>query len=330
MPIEQQRRETVLVTGAAGFIGSHAAEAFLARGYDVIGIDNFCDFYSRAAKEQNLKAVGPQLKLEEADITDGPRIHRIIQQAKPTAILHLAAMAGVRPSIERPAYYCKVNLEGTTNLLQAAVDAKSVKRFLFASSSSVYGNNPKVPFSEEDLVENPISPYAATKRAGELLCHTYWHLYKLPIFCLRFFTVYGPRQRPDLAIHKFARLIDAGKPIPVYGDGSTSRDYTFVADIVAGILGAFDHCDRYRIYNLGGSDPVTLSALIEELETAIGKKAIIDRKPAQPGDVERTFADVSRSKAELGYAPRTPLAVGLKVFAQWLKENRERYPAPVR
>lgn len=320
-------RETVLVTGAAGFIGSHAAEAFLARGYDVVGVDNFCDFYSRAWKEQNLKAVGPKLKVEEADITDGPRISALIQKVKPTAILHLAAMAGVRPSIERPSYYCKVNLEGTTNLLQASVDAKSVKRFLFASSSSVYGNNPKVPFSEEDLVENPISPYAATKRSGELLCHTYWHLYKLPIFCLRFFTVYGPRQRPDLAIHKFARLIDAGKPIPVYGDGSTSRDYTFVADIVAGILGAFDHCDRYRIYNLGGSDPVTLSTLIEELEKAIGKKAVIDRKPAQPGDVERTFADVSRSKAELGYSPRTPLPQGLKVFAQWLKENKERYPA---
>jgi UDP-glucuronate 4-epimerase len=319
-------RETVLVTGAAGFIGSHAAEAFLARGYDVVGVDNFCDFYSRSWKEQNLKSVGPKLKVEEADITDGPRISSLIQKVKPTAILHLAAMAGVRPSIERPAYYCKVNLEGTTNLLQASVDAKSVKRFLFASSSSVYGNNPKVPFSEEDLVENPISPYAATKRAGELLCHTYWHLYKLPIFCLRFFTVYGPRQRPDLAIHKFARLIDAGRPIPVYGDGSTSRDYTFVADIVAGILGALDHCDRYRIYNLGGSDPVTLATLIEELEKAIGKRAIIDRKPAQPGDVERTFADVSRSKAELGYSPKTPLPVGLKVFAQWLKENQERYP----
>lgn len=319
-------KETILVTGAAGFIASHAAEAFLARGYDVVGVDNFCDFYARSWKEQNLKAVGPKLKMEEADITDGPRMSALIQKVKPTAILHLAAMAGVRPSIERPAYYCKVNLEGTTNLLQASVDAGSVKKFLFASSSSVYGNNPKVPFSEEDLVENPISPYAATKRAGELLCHTYWHLYKMPISCLRFFTVYGPRQRPDLAIHKFARLIDAGKPIPVFGDGSTSRDYTFIADIVAGILGALDHCDRYRIYNLGGSDPVTLSTLISELEKALNKKAILDHKPSQPGDVERTFADVSRSKAELGYSPQTPLPVGLKVFVQWLKESKDRYP----
>jgi UDP-glucuronate 4-epimerase len=320
-------KETVLVTGAAGFIASHACEAFLARGYTVVGVDNFDDFYARSWKEQNLKAIGPKLKMEEADITDGPRISSIIQKVKPTAVLHLAAMAGVRPSIERPAYYCKVNLEGTTNLLQAAVDVKTVKKFLFASSSSVYGNNPKVPFSEEDDVENPISPYAATKRAGELLCHTYWHLYKLPISCLRFFTVYGPRQRPDLAIHKFARLIDAGKPIPVFGDGSTSRDYTFVADIIAGILAALDRCTQYRIYNLGGSDPVTLSTLISELEKAIGKKAIITRKPSQPGDVERTFADVSRSNAELGYSPKTPLPIGLKVFAQWLKENKDQYPA---
>jgi UDP-glucuronate 4-epimerase len=267
-------KETILVTGAAGFIGSNAAEAFLARGYDVIGVDNFCDFYSRSWKEMNVKCVGPKLKLEEIDITDGRKISALIEKVKPTAILHLAAMAGVRPSIERPVYYSKVNIEGTTNLLQAAVDAKSVRKFLFASSSSVYGNASKVPFSEEDPVEEPISPYAATKRAGELLSYTFWHLYKLPIFCLRFFTVYGPRQRPDLAIHKFARLIDAGKPLPVFGDGTTSRDYTFVEDIVAGILAAHDRCDRYRIYNLGGNDPVTLSTLITEIEKAMGKKAV--------------------------------------------------------
>jgi UDP-glucuronate 4-epimerase len=220
-----------------------------------------------------------------------------------------------------------VNVEGTTHLLQAAVQHK-VGKFLFASSSSVYGNLAKVPFSEEDPVAEPISPYAATKRAGELLCYSYWHLYKLPVFCLRFFTVFGPRQRPDLAIHKFTRLISAGKPIPVFGDGSTSRDYTFVADIVSGILACLERCDRYRIYNLGGSDPVTLKGLIEGLEKAIGKKAIIDRRPAQLGDVQRTYADLSRSTAELGYKPQVPLAEGLRRFVAWFREYGHLYQLP--
>ena len=318
------RKQTVLVTGAAGFIGSHAAEALLARGYDVVGVDNFCDFYDRSWKEANLRCAGDRLKVEELDIADGQRIAALVAKVKPFAILHLAAMAGVRPSIERPAHYCRVNVEGTTNLLQAAVDNK-VAKFLFASSSSVYGNASRVPFSEEDPVNEPISPYAATKRAGELICHAYWHLYKLPIFCLRFFTVFGPRQRPDLAIHKFSRLINQGKPIPMYGDGSTSRDYTFVEDIVSGILAALDRCDRYRAYNLGGNDPVTLKALIEGIETALGKKAIIQRHPAQPGDVERTYADLTRSHAELGYQPRTSLAEGLRKFAEWLGDFGHLY-----
>src|SRR5690554_3305146 len=249
---------TIIVTGAAGFIGSHTSEALIQRGYRVIGIDNFCDFYDRAWKEQNIRAIGEGIDVEEIDITDGAAVERVIAQAKPAAIIHLAAMAGVRPSIAQPAHYARVNVEGTTHLLQSAVTHK-VPKFLFASSSSVYGNASKVPFSEEDAVDQPISPYAATKRAGELICHTFWHLYKMPIFCLRFFTVYGPRQRPDLAIHKFTRLIDAGKPIPVFGDGSMSRDYTYVADTVAGIMSALDRCDRYRIYNLGGSNPITLS-----------------------------------------------------------------------
>jgi UDP-glucuronate 4-epimerase len=316
--------QTVLVTGAAGFIGSHAAEALLARGCNVVGVDNFCDFYDRAWKEANLACVGAKLKVEEIDIADGKRIAGLVAKVKPSAILHLAAMAGVRPSIERPGYYCRVNVEGTTNLLQAAIENK-VGKFLFASSSSVYGNASRVPFSEEDPVDEPISPYAATKRAGELLCHTYWHLYKLPSFCLRFFTVFGPRQRPDLAIHKFSRLIAAGKPIPVFGDGSTSRDYTYIDDIVAGILAAYERCDRFRIYNLGGSDPVNLKTLIEQIEKAIGMKAVIDRRPAQPGDVERTYADLRRSTAELGYRPKTALAEGLRRFAGWFWENAERY-----
>ncbi len=319
---------TVLVTGAAGFIGSNTAEALLARGMRVIGVDNFADFYPRAWKEANIRSLdGRSFDLEELDITDGAAIAALVARVKPAAIIHLAAMAGVRPSIERPALYARVNVEGTTNLLQAAADQK-VSKFLFASSSSVYGNLAKVPFSEEDPVAEPVSPYAATKRAGELLCYTHWHLYRMPIFCLRFFTVFGPRQRPDLAIHKFTRLLLRGKSIPVFGDGSTSRDYTFVQDTVAGILAALDRCDRYRIYNLGGSNPITLTELIAQIERATGTKAIIDRKPAQPGDVERTYADLTRSSAELGYAPATPLASGLEKFVEWFKTEGHLYPLP--
>lgn len=322
-------QQSILVTGAAGFIGSHAAEALLDRGYRVIGVDNFCDFYDRKWKEMNLRSVrnGQTIEVEEIDITDGAAIERIVAKAKPVAILHLAAMAGVRPSIEQPAYYARVNVEGTTHLLQAAVKHK-VKKFLFASSSSVYGNMSKVPFSEEDAGYEPVSPYAATKRAGELLCYTFWHLYKMPTFCLRFFTVYGPRQRPDLAIHKFTRLISRGEPVPFFGDGTTSRDYTFVEDIVNGIMLALDHCDRYRIYNLGGSDPVTLKQLLDELQKAIGKTAIIDRRPAQLGDVERTYADLTRSTAELGYKPKVSLPEGLTRFVAWFREYGHLYQLP--
>jgi UDP-glucuronate 4-epimerase len=322
-------QQTLLITGAAGFIGSHAAETFLEKGFRVVGVDNFCDFYDRSWKEMNLKTIkgGEKIDVEEIDIIDGDAIDKLVAKTKPTAILHLAAMAGVRPSIEQPAYYARVNVEGTTHLLQSAVRHK-VAKFLFASSSSVYGNLGRVPFREDDPVAEPISPYAATKRAGELLAYTYWHLYKLPIFCLRFFTVFGPRQRPDLAIHKFTRLISQGKPVPFYGDGTTSRDYTFVSDIVAGIGSALDHCNRFRIYNLGGSDPVTLSTLIEQLEKAIGKQAILDRRPAQLGDVERTFADLTRSRAELGYLPKTSLSQGLEKFVAWFREFGHLYQLP--
>lgn len=317
-------KSTILLTGAAGFIGSHTAEALIARGHRVVGIDNFNDFYHRSWKEANVRAVGQGLDIEQLDITDGSAIARVVSSVKPAAIIHLAAMAGVRPSIERPVLYARVNVEGTTHLLDAAVK-NQVPKFLFASSSSVYGNNSHVPFSEEDPVNEPISPYAATKRAGELICHSYWNLYKLPIFCLRFFTVFGPRQRPDLAIHKFTRLILAGKPIPFYGDGSMSRDHTFIADIVAGVMASLDRCDRYRIYNLGGSSPVTLKTLVEQIELAAGRKAIIDRRPEQPGDVQRTYADLTRSRAELGYEPKVPLAEGLRRFVAWLNENRGIY-----
>ena len=324
------KRQNILVTGAAGFIGSHAAQALIERGYRVIGVDNFCDFYDRSWKEMNLKSIGATgraLEVEEIDITAGAAIDELVAKTKPGAILHLAAMAGVRPSIEQPAYYARVNVEGTTHLLQAAVN-HGVRKFLFASSSSVYGNLGRVPFREDDEVAEPISPYAATKRSGELLCYTFWHLYKLPVFCLRFFTVFGPRQRPDLAIHKFTRLISAGQPVPVFGDGSTSRDYTYVDDTVSGILASLDKCDRYRIYNLGGSDPVSLSKLISELEKAIGRAAIIDRRPAQPGDVERTYADLTRSRAELGYEPKVSLAEGLRRFVEWFREFGHLYKLP--
>ncbi len=322
-------QSTVLVTGAAGFIGSHAAEKLIARGHRVIGVDNFCDFYDRRWKEMNLKTLAGEVEVEEIDITDGAAIDRLVRRAKPAAILHLAAMAGVRPSIEQPAYYARVNVEGTTHLLEAARKS-GVKRFLFASSSSVYGNLSTVPFSEADPVGEPISPYAATKRAGELICYTFHHLYNLPVACLRFFTVFGPRQRPDLAIHKFTRLISAGRPIPFFGDGSTSRDYTFVEDIVDGILAAGDQIEKhgYRVYNLGGSSPVSLTELVRALELAVGKPAILDRRPAQPGDVKRTYADLSRASGELGYAPKHTLAQGLEKFVAWFREYGHLYQLP--
>lgn len=318
----------MIVTGAAGFIGSHAAMSFLKRGFRVIGVDNFCDFYKRQWKELNVRSVmsiaDGDFTLEEMDIDDAPAVSRLFASAKPAAVLHLAAMAGVRPSIERPAHYSNVNVTGTVNLLEASV-RNAVGKFLFASSSSVYGNNPKVPFSEDDPVEHPISPYAATKRAGELLAHTYYHLYQLPVFCLRFFTVYGPRQRPDLAIHKFTRLISEGKPLPFFGDGSTSRDYTYVADIVAGINAALDRCDRFRIYNLGGSHPITLKELVEQIEAAVGIKANLDRRPLQPGDVERTYADLTRSSSELGYRPQITINEGIRRFVAWFREEGHLY-----
>lgn len=322
--------QTILVTGAAGFIGSHAAEALLQRGYHVVSVDNFCDFYDRSWKEMNIRTLaagGADLEVEEIDITDGAAISRLVERTKPAAILHLAAMAGVRPSIEQPAYYARVNVEGTTHLLEAAV-RNGVGKFIFASSSSVYGNLNRVPFSEDDPVGEPVSPYAATKRAGELICYTYWHLYRLPVFCLRLFTVYGPRQRPDLAIHKFTRLIAGGHPVPLFGDGSTSRDYTYVDDIVAGILAALDRCDRYRVYNLGGAHPVTLAHLIDQLEHAIGRRAVVEHRPPQLGDVERTWADLARSAAELGYEPKVTLNEGLKRFVDWFNRFGEFYRVP--
>ena len=324
---------SVLVTGAAGFIGSHAAERLVAAGHKVYGVDNFCDFYDRSWKELNLAGADgtfrEKVDVQEIDITDGDAIDALVAKVKPAAILHLAAMAGVRPSIERPAYYARVNVEGTTHLLEAA-RKHGVGRFVFASSSSVYGNLKRVPFREEDDVGEPISPYAATKRAGELICYTFHHLYRLPVACLRFFTVYGPRQRPDLAIHKFTRLIDAGDPVPFFGDGTTSRDYTFVEDTVGGILAALDRIPQYgyRVYNLGGSSPVSLKELVEAIERAVGKPANLDKQPAQPGDVNRTFADISLAQRELGYDPTVGLDEGLRRFVAWYRERGHEYRLP--
>ena len=322
-------KQTVLVTGAAGFIGSHVSQRLLAEGYRLVALDNFCEFYERSWKELNVRGIGggEKFDVEEIDVTDGPAIDRLVSTTRPDAILHIAGMAGVRPSIEQPCYYARVNVEGTTQMLQAAVKHK-VRRFIFASSSSVYGNLKRIPFREDEPVSEPISPYAASKRAGELICYTYWHLYRLPVFCLRFFTVYGPRLRPDLAIHKFTRLILEDKPIPFFGDGNTARDYTYVDDICDGILAALHRCDRYRIYNLGNHRPVKLCEMVSALEKAIGRPAVLDRKPMQPGDVEITCADISRAAAELDYRPKISLDEGLKRFVEWFAQYGHLYRFP--
>jgi len=310
-----------LVTGAAGFIGSHLCETLLRQGWSVVGLDNFDDFYNPAVKHENIAGCISQkaFHLVEADIRDRS-VLMTAAAADIDVIVHLAARAGVRPSIEQPILYNDVNINGTMALLEAARH-HHIRRFIFASSSSVYGNNRKVPFSEDDNVDYPISPYAATKKAGELLCHTYHHLYDIDMTCLRFFTVYGPRQRPDLAIHKFARLMEKGEPIPVYGDGSMRRDFTFIADIVQGILGAIRTCRGYHIYNLGESRPVTVNQLIEALEKALDKRARRKVLPTQPGDVDCTYADVTKAVADLGYAPSTHLEDGLRAFVAWLRSS---------
>ena len=314
---------TILVTGAAGFIGSSLTDLLLSRGHTVVGFDNFNDFYNPANKRTNIASAlsNPRFTLVEGDIRDRAAVLTAFEKHHPKAVIHLAAMAGVRPSIENPALYTAVNLDGTTNMLDAAV-AQKVERFLFASSSSVYGNNPKAPFAEADRVDHPISPYAATKKAGELLCHTYWAIHKLPVTCLRFFTVFGPRQRPDLAISKFLKLVHEGKPIPMFGDGSTSRDYTFIEDILAGITAAMEHCgpaSGYRVYNLGGNHPTSLTELIETIQQVVGKRVAINQLPMQPGDVERTWADLTLSKTELGYSPKTSMRDGIAKQWEWLR-----------
>lgn len=309
----------VLLTGGAGFIGSHLAEALLARGCPLLILDDLNDYYDPALKRANLEVVrrAGQFEFVQGDICDAPLVDEMFARFRPGIVIHLAARAGVRPSLEQPALYQRVNVEGTAVLLEAA-RRHGVERFVFASSSSVYGAASRVPFSEDDPVRGPISPYAASKIAGEALCHVYSHLYGMRIVCLRFFTVYGPRQRPDLAIRKFAESIAAGRPIPVFGDGSTGRDYTYIDDIVAGILAAAEHGAAFEVFNLGNSSPVLLTEMIATLERVLGKSAIIDRQPLQPGDVPITYADISKAKRLLGWTPRTQLEAGIRRMAEWL------------
>lgn len=312
---------TILVTGAAGFIGSHVCEQLIKHGISVIGIDNFDLFYSKQLKKLNLAQLSQnkQFQFHEADIRDGKTLNEIFSSDDVEIVIHLAAKAGVRPSIESIAEYYDVNVNGTVSLLES-MRVHNVKKMLFASSSSIYGNNQKVPFSETDRVDNPISPYASTKKSGELLCHVYCHLYNFDITCLRFFTVYGPRQRPDLAINKFTRLIQEGTPIPFYGDGSTSRDYTYIDDIADGVKCALDHLSGYKIYNLGESKVVTLQQLVGIIEQTLGKKAVLNHLPMQQGDVNRTNADISKAKEEIGYAPKYDIETGIKNFVEWYNE----------
>ncbi len=316
----------ILITGVAGFIGSHLTESLLSLGHKIVGIDNFDPFYKKDIKLSNLSFFldHPQFQFIELDICNKNHISSLPKEID--VVIHLAAKAGVRPSIESPNDYLKTNIEGTQNIMNWMVD-NNIKNFLFASSSSIYGNNKKVPFSETDIVDFPISPYAYTKKACELLIHTYHHLYEINALCLRFFTVYGPRQRPDLAIHKFTRLIYEDQPIPMFGDGSTSRDYTYVGDIVSGICKALEFITsgtdlKYEIINIGNNQTVKLQELIEALFIATEKEVPIKKMEMQPGDVNRTFADISKAKNLLDYNPQTKLLDGLKEFIKWYEKYR--------
>jgi UDP-glucuronate 4-epimerase len=316
-------KERILVTGAAGFIGSHLTERLLAGGHTVVGLDNFDPFYAESLKRGNLAGVqsNPNFRLVEGDCTNVDDVDRAFAGGV-DAVVHLAAKAGVRPSIQDPVGYTHANIVATQVVLEAARRHGS-SRFIFGSSSSVYGNNEKVPFSEEDPVERPISPYAATKRACELLCHTYHHLFGMGVLSLRFFTVYGPRQRPDLAIRKFATLLARGEAIPFYGDGSTERDYTWIDDILQGVLASIErsrtHPGEFEIINLGESRTTSLSRLVDLIAGSLGVEPNLQRLPMQPGDVERTFADVSKARKLLDYRPTTPVEEGIPRFIEWFK-----------
>ena len=312
-----------LVTGGAGFIGSHVCERLLHLGHSVWAFDDLNDFYAPELKRRNLREIQSLAKpfqFVQGDLTERTALDKLLSSVKFNQIIHLAARAGVRPSLEQPALYQRVNVEGTVNLLEAA-RRNDVRKLTIASSSSVYGINSKIPFSESDPIFCPISPYAASKLACEALGHAYHHLYGFDIVMLRFFTVYGPRQRPDLAIHKFAGLIRAGKPIPVFGDGSTARDYTFINDILDGVMACTQKQFGYEIFNLGESETVKLSQLIHLLEQALGKQAVIQRLPPQPGDVPLTCANISKAREKLAYNPSVKIAQGIPLFIDWFMRN---------
>ena len=314
---------SILVTGAAGFLGSHLSESLVHAGHRVVGLDSFDNFYDRAIKEQNLSQLraASTFSLVEGDIRDGATLDSLPSDV--TLVVHLAAKAGVRPSIEDPQLYSSVNVDGTWRLLDWTRQ-RGIPHFVFASSSSVYGNCDVAPFREDLVVDRPISPYAATKLAGELACHTYHHLHDLSVLALRFFTIYGPRQRPDLAIHKFARLMRAGRSIPMFGDGSTERDYTYIDDILQGILASIDLLRRseplFEIVNLGESRTVSLHEMIQVLGEEMGVEPAVDQKPMQPGDVERTYADVSKARALLAYEPSVEFRDGVRMFLEWFDD----------
>ena len=312
----------ILMTGAAGFIGSHVTERLLARGDFVTGIDNFNDYYDPAIKRANIGSAleNERFALHEADILDEAEVRKIFAMARPEVVVHLAARAGVRPSLQDPNLYHRVNVIGSQHILDACREA-SLSHLVFASSSSVYGGLTDVPFTETMDISRPISPYAATKRMNELMCHVYSHLYGLRVTLLRFFTAYGPRQRPDMAIHKFTRLISEEETVPMFGDGSTARDYTYIDDIVSGVVAAIDRPFAYEIFNLGESRTTKLKELIELIGKHVGKAPRIEQKPLQPGDVTITYADVSKAEAMLGYAPHFSLDEGVKRFVAWYEER---------
>ncbi|HOT50341.1 MAG TPA: GDP-mannose 4,6-dehydratase [Candidatus Hydrogenedentes bacterium] len=313
----------VLITGAAGFIGSHLAERLLDRGDTVAGLDEFNDYYNPAIKRANVAEAlkNERYTLHETDICDEPGLRAVFEAERPEVVVHLAARAGVRPSVENPNLYHRVNVIGGQHILDACRDFK-VDNLVFASSSSVYGGSTDVPFRETDPVARPVSPYAATKRMNELQAHVYSHLYGLNVTMLRFFTVYGPRQRPDMAIHKFTRLILEGRPVPMFGDGSTRRDYTYIEDILDGLVRCVDTPFRYEIFNLGEHHTTSLRDLIEMIARHCGKEAIIEPRPLQPGDVSITFADIDHARALLGYAPKFSMDEGVGRFVEWYKRQK--------
>jgi len=316
---------TILVTGGAGFIGSHLCGHLLKEGHRVFCFDNFDDYYDPNIKIQNVEPMArdfpDRFQVVTGDLRNPDHLSDLFKRTPIKRVVHLAARAGVRPSIERPLLYEDVNIRGTLTLLEAC-KAHGTRELIFASSSSVYGENQRVPFSEQDLDIQPISPYGATKRAGELLCYSYHHLCGLNIACLRIFTAYGPRQRPEMAIHKFTRLIDEGKSIPLFGDGSSRRDYTYIDDLIDGILGVIVHHKGFEIYNLGESQTTSLIDLVRLLESALGKKAKIDALAHQPGDVSITYADITKAKRMLGYEPKVGMVEGINRFVEWYKGNK--------